>query len=142
MRILIAAVLCLSFAVLLPAQGPVGTWKTIDDDTGEAKSYVEIYKQGNELYGKVVRLLKSSPDRKCDKCSGERKDKPILQMVILENMQIKEGYWQSGRILDPEKGKWYTCNFWLKDGDPNVLVVRGYIGPFYRTQYWYRIKNQ
>ena len=42
-------------------------------------------------------------------------------------------------ILDPEKGKWYGCKLWLKDGDPNTLVVRGSIGPFYRTQYWYKV---
>lgn len=120
------------------AQSPLGTWKTIDDETGEAKSHVEVYEENGQLFGKVVKLLKSSPDRKCDKCPGDRKDKPVLQMVVLEKMQKKGGYWQSGRILDPEKGKWYTCSIWLKDGDPNVLVVRGYLGPFYRTQYWYR----
>lgn len=131
-------ILTCSLATALAAQSPVGVWKTIDDDTGEAKSHVQIYEQNGQLFGKVVRLLKSAPDRKCDKCPGERKNQPVLQMVVLENMRPKGGYWQSGRILDPEKGKWYTCNLWLKDGDPNVLVVRGYIGPFFRTQYWYR----
>ncbi|MBK6932476.1 MAG: DUF2147 domain-containing protein [Saprospirales bacterium] len=128
-----------AMAAMLQAQSPAGTWKTIDDDTGEAKSHVQLYIQDGQLFGKVVKLLKSSPDRKCDKCPGERRNQPVLQMVILENMQPKGGYWQSGRILDPEKGKWYTCKLWLKEGDPNVLVVRGYLGPFYRTQYWYRV---
>ena len=123
----------------LTAQSATGVWKTIDDDTGEAKSHVQIYEQNGQLFGKVVRLLKSAPDKKCDKCPGERKNQPVLQMVVLEKMQPKGGYWQSGRILDPEKGKWYTCSFWLKEGDANVLVVRGYIGPFFRTQYWYRV---
>lgn len=122
---------------MLAAQ--TGTWKTIDDNTGEAKSHVQLVEKDGKLTGKVVKLLKSAPDRLCDKCPGERKNQPVLNMIILENMQRKEGYWQSGRILDPEKGKWYTCSMWLKDGDPNVLVVRGYLGPFYRTQYWYRV---
>ncbi len=94
------------------------------------------------MFGKIARLLKSPPDKKCEKCPDERKNKPLLGMVILENMQRKEGYWQSGRILDPEKGKWYTCKFWLKEGDPNVLVLRGYLGPFYRTQQWYRVTEK
>lgn len=133
-------ILFLAFAGYgLNAQSPLGVWKTIDDETGEAKSHVQLYEQGGQLFGKVSQLLKSSPDRKCDKCPGDRKDKPVLQMVILENMQMKNGYWQSGRILDPEKGKWYTCSIWLKEDDPNVLVVRGYLGFFYRTQYWYRV---
>lgn len=120
-------------------QSVAGTWKTIDDDTGEAKSYVQLYEANGQLQGKVVRLLKSAPDRICDKCPGERKNQPVLNMIILENMRRKDGYWQSGRILDPEKGKWYTCSMWLKEGDPNTLVVRGYLGFFYRTQYWHRV---
>lgn len=125
-------------ALLTNAQSVTGVWKTIDDETGEAKSHLELFESGNKLYGKVVKLLKSAPDKKCDKCPGERKNQPILGMIVLTDMVKKEGFYQSGDILDPEKGKWYSCKLWLKEGDPNVLVVRGYIGPFYRTQYWYR----
>ncbi|MFN0013324.1 MAG: DUF2147 domain-containing protein [Saprospiraceae bacterium] len=138
MQKLVFSILLTVYGACLSAQSPVGIWKTIDDDTGEAKSHVQIYEEGGQVFGKVVRLLKHAPDRKCEKCPGERKNQPVLNMVILEKMQQKDGKWISGRILDPEKGKWYTCNLWLKDGDPNVLVVRGYWGPFYRTQYWYR----
>ena len=131
----------LFFAVSgLLAQSVTGIWKTIDDDTGEAKSQVQLYEKNGRLYGKVVRLLQHTPDRICEKCPDERKNQPVLNMVILENMQRKDGHWQSGQILDPEKGKWYTCSLWLKDGDPNTLVVRGYIGFFYRTQYWRRVE--
>ncbi len=126
-------------AVTLQAQSALGVWKTVDDETGEAKSHIQVYEQNGQVFGKVVRLLKSAPDKKCDKCPGERKDQPVLNMILLENMKSKGGYWQSGRILDPEKGKWYGCQLWLKEGDPNVLVVRGYLGPFYRTQYWHRV---
>ncbi|MEI6408510.1 MAG: DUF2147 domain-containing protein [Bacteroidota bacterium] len=128
------------FAMHTSAQNITGTWKTIDDETKEAKSYVELYDASGTLYGKVTKLLKSAPDKKCDKCPDERKDQPILGMIILVNMKQKEGYYQGGDILDPEKGKWYGCKMWLKDGDPNTLVVRGYLGPFYRTQYWYRVQ--
>jgi uncharacterized protein (DUF2147 family) len=125
--------------LLASAQSITGTWKTIDDETGEAKSHVEIFAADGKYYGKVAKMLKSSPDRKCDKCPGERKDQPILGMIVVVNMLEKKGLWESGDILDPEKGKWYKCKMWLKDGDPNTLVVRGYLGPFYRTQYWYRL---
>ena len=131
----------LSFMVFqLTAQSVAGTWKTIDDDTNEAKSYVQLYESGGKLYGKVAKLLKSAPDKKCDACPGERKNQPVLGMVVVENLQFKNGMYQDGRILDPEKGKWYTCKMWLKEGDPNTLVVRGYIGFLYRTQYWYRVQ--
>ena len=39
------------------AQDVTGKWKTIDDETGEAKSIVEIYKQNGKVYGKVVEIL-------------------------------------------------------------------------------------
>jgi len=133
------ALLLIFLAVTLQAQSALGVWKTVDDETGEAKSHIQVYEQNGQVFGKVVRLLKSSPDKKCDKCPGERKDQPVLNMILLENMKSKGGYWQSGRILDPEKGKWYGCQLWLKEGDSNVLVVRGYLGPFYRTQYWHRV---
>lgn len=128
------------FAAALSAQSVAGVWKTIDDETGQAKSHVQIYEQGGQFYGKVVQILTDRPDRLCEKCPGERKNQPVMNMIILENMVLKNGYWQSGRILDPEKGKWYGCKLWLKEGDANVLVVRGNIGPFYRTQYWYRVQ--
>lgn len=137
-------ILFLSVALFLSSslhgQSITGTWKTIDDETNEAKSYIDLFMGDGKLYGKVSKLLKSAPDKRCDKCPGERKDQPILGMIVLVNMKEKEGYWQSGDILDPEKGKWYSCKMWIKDGDPNTLVVRGYIGPFYRTQYWYRVQ--
>lgn len=131
------SLLLLAFGNMLYAQ--TGTWKTIDDNTQEANSHIQIYEQNGKLYGKIVKLLRHKPDRKCDNCPGERKDKPVLNMVIMEDMEHKDGYYQSGRVLDPQKGKWYSCSMWLKDDDPNVLIVRGYLWPFYRTQNWYRV---
>lgn len=121
-------------------QSFTGTWKTIDDDTKEAKSHVEIYKSGNKYAGKVAKLLLKPADSKCEKCTGGRQNKPIVGMTILENMVLDGNELQDGKILDPENGKLYTCKMWLKDGDPNTLVVRGYLFGFYRTQYWYRVK--
>lgn len=141
MKILkILAVACFAvFTLKTAAQSPIGTWKTIDDETGQAKSYVEIYESGGQLYGKITKLLQHGPDRVCEKCPGERKNQLVTGMVILENMAEKNGMWKGGRILDPEKGKWYTCEFWLKKGDPNQLELRGFIAFFYRTQTWHRV---
>lgn len=135
--------LILAFSLLLSgiiqAQSITGTWKTVDDETNEAKGHLDLFMGDGKLYGKISKLLKSTPDKRCDNCPGDRKNQPILGMIVLVDMKEKDGYWQSGNILDPEKGKWYSCKIWLKNGDPNTLVVRGYIGPFYRTQYWYRV---
>lgn len=139
-QLLLSLVFFFGLCLALQAQNLTGTWKTIDDETGEAKSHVELFVGDGKLFGKVTKLLKSSPDKLCDKCPGERKGQPILGMIVVVNMKEKGGHWQSGSILDPEKGKWYDCKMWLKSGDPNTLVVRGYLGPFYRTQYWYRVQ--
>ncbi|MBV6439769.1 MAG: DUF2147 domain-containing protein [Haliscomenobacteraceae bacterium CHB4] len=137
-KILFTLLACFAFAAA-QSQSVFGTWKTKDDETNEEKSHVEIYEAGGKMFGKVVKLLRERSDRLCDKCPGDRKNQPVLNMIILVNMLQKDGLWQSGDILDPEKGKWYGCRIWLKEGDPNTLVVRGYLGPFYRTQYWSRV---
>ena len=41
----------------LKAQKEVGLWKTIDDETGKPKSYVELYIKNGKLYGKVTDIL-------------------------------------------------------------------------------------
>lgn len=138
-KMILSLAACFTFAAA-QSQTVFGTWKTKDDETNEEKSHVEIYEAGGKLYGKVIKLLRESPDRLCDKCPGDRKNQPVLNMIILVNMLQKDGMWQSGDILDPEKGKWYGCKIWLKEGDPDTLVVRGYLGPFYRTQYWSRVR--
>ncbi len=131
--------LLLFVSKMLAAQTLTGTWRTVDDNTNEASSHVQIYESGGKFFGKVVKLLQDPDNEICEKCPGDRKNQLVLGMVILENMEMKEGYLQKGKILDPENGKTYTCKMWLKAGEPNVLVVRGYLFGFYRTQYWYRI---
>ena len=87
----ILAVACFAvFTLKTAAQSPIGTWKTIDDETGQAKSYVEIYESGGQLYGKITKLLQHGPDRVCEKCPGERKNQLVTGMVILENMARKK----------------------------------------------------
>jgi len=49
-----------------------------------------------------------------------------------------ENLWANGgKILDPENGKEYTVKMVPQEGGKK-LQVRGYIGPFYRTQVWLR----
>lgn len=124
----------------LQAQTPVGTWKTIDDKTGEAKSHIEIYEDGGKLYGKIVKLLRRGPETVCEKCPGAKKDKKLVGMVIIEDLKSKDEYWKDGSILDPESGKEYGCSIWFEDGTSDELKVRGkHWTGLYRTQTWYRL---
>ncbi len=121
---------------------PVGVWKTIDDDTGKAKSHVEITDRDGKLWGRITKLLnlppEEGPNPLCTECEGARKDQPIKGMTIMWNMEKRRRDWRGGHILDPENGNTYRCRIWL-DG-PDKLMVRGYLGPFFRTQTWHRVK--
>ena len=126
----------------LAQPNPVGLWKTIDDDTQQAKSYVRITDDGGVLSGKIEKLLDpAKQDAKCDKCTDARKDKPVLGLTIIEGAKKNpdEPYWDGGTILDPNNGKTYRLRLTPQDGG-KALQVRGYIGPFYRNQTWLRVE--
>ncbi len=122
----------------ISAQSPLGTWATIDDETGAEKSHVQIYEKDGKHFGKVVRMV-TAQNHNCDRCTDHRKDQPILGMVIIENMELKNGMWQGGKVLFPKQGKWYSMKYWLAPGDSDTLILRGFIGPFFRTQTWRRV---
>lgn len=123
------------------SQTVLGKWKTIDDETGSAKSIVEIYEQNNKVYGRVLQILEKGKENKtCEKCKGEKKNKPIKGLVIIEGLSKDDNSWEGGTILDPKNGKEYKCNLSLENA--NKLKVRGYVGfsLLGRTQYWTRVE--
>lgn len=138
----ISLLLVLMFSLEIYSQSVVGKWKTIDDETGKAKSIVEIYEKSGKIYGKVFDILEiENRNRVCSNCSGEDKNKPILGMVIIKGLTKEANQYTKGKILDPKNGKLYQCYITLESKDK--LKVRGFIGIalFGRTQYWYRVKN-
>ncbi|QQX76589.1 MULTISPECIES: DUF2147 domain-containing protein [Aequorivita] len=139
-KILLTCSLIVLTVLTTMAQDVTGKWKTIDDETGEAKSIVEIYKQDGKVYGKVVEIL--NPAKKnatCEECSGADKGKPIQGLVIIKGLEKDGDEYNDGTIMDPNNGKVYKCYIEL-DG-PNKLDVRGYIGfsLLGRTQTWTRV---
>ena len=124
------------------SQSAIGKWKTIDDKTGQPKSIVEIAEYNGLLYGKVIQLFRNpneDPQPKCNECTDDRKGQPILGMTILRDMKWNGKMYENGSICDPKNGTVYSCEMWLKSGDPNTLEVRGYWGFVYRTQNWIRV---
>lgn len=121
-------------------QSVVGKWKTIDDESGEPRSNVEVFERGGKLYGRIVKLYRKpteDQDPICTKCDEEdvRFKKKIIGMEILKNMVKDSDEYSGGEILDPNNGKIYRCKLWLEGKE---LKLRGYLGPFYRTQTWIR----
>lgn len=123
------------------AQDVFGTWKTIDDVTGEAKSIVEIYNENGKVYGKIKEILDpTAPENAtCQNCPGEDAEAPILGLVFIKGLTKDGDEYNDGQILDPESGNLYKCYIALES--QNKLKVRGYIGfsILGRTQYWYRV---
>lgn len=122
------------------SSSPIGLWKTFDDKTGNARAIVRIYEQAGKLFGRIERSFTPGAEhRVCAVCTDERKDQPILGLVIIRNMKSRDGEYAGGDILDPESGSVYRCRFHL-DQDGMRLIVRGYIGISLlgRTQTWQR----
>jgi len=109
--------------------GVAGLWRNIDDKTGEVKAEIRITETNGVVSGRIEKVLKkdAKSDDKCDKCEDDRKDKPIVGLEII----------RGDKILDPENGNDYRLRLTpIEDG--KKLQVRGYLGPFYRTQIWVR----
>ena len=126
---------------------PVGTWRNIDDKTGEAKAEIQIVDKEGVLSGRVIKSLRNDPNAKktCEDCKDDRKGQDIIGIEIIRGVKaepLSEFLWGGGgKILDPKNGSLYKCYINLIGNDK--LKVRGYIGVslFGRTQYWYRVTD-
>ncbi|MFM8467695.1 MAG: DUF2147 domain-containing protein [Oxalobacteraceae bacterium] len=129
-------------AAVMAENTPAGLWRTIDDQTGKEKSLVRIIEVNGEFRGTIEKLFREpgeDPNPNCDKCPGDKKNKPVIGMMILTGLKKDHNQWSSGEILDPQNGKTYKCKVWL-DNKGHDLHVRGFIGLSLlgRTQVWKR----
>ena len=118
----------------------VGKWKTVDDETGQDKSIVEVFKKSDgKYYGKILELLQKPENDKCVKCKDALKDKPLIGLEIINGLTKKDREYSGGTITDPKSGKTYKCTI-TRAGDK--LKVRGYVGfsLIGRTQTWSVVK--
>jgi len=131
----------------------IGVWKTVDDESGRTKSHVKIFKKGDKYHAKIIKLVdeqtlkdsgeKRFEDIKCDKCPADHgQGQPMYGLEMIWDMEKSSDKWKGGSIMDPKKGKVYTCTMWMDETDSSgdKLSVRGWVGFFYRTQTWYRVK--
>jgi uncharacterized protein (DUF2147 family) len=119
---------------------PEGLWKTFDDHTGEARALVRVYRQGDAFFGRVeATLVPGEEGQHCTACTDERKDQPVVGMVVMRGLKPDEDGFAGGDILDPESGSVYRCLLRLEE-DGKQLIVRGYLGLslFGRSQTWRR----
>ncbi|MBP7173121.1 MAG: DUF2147 domain-containing protein [Cloacibacterium sp.] len=118
-----------------------GKWKTIDDETKQPKSIVEIFKSSNgKYYAKISQLLIKPENNNCVKCTDDRKNKPLIGLEIVRGLSKDGNEFSGGTITDPKSGKTYKCT--IKPNGSDKLDVRGYIGfsLIGRTQTWHKVK--
>lgn len=113
-----------------------GQWNTVDEETGEVKAIVEFSERDGLFYGRIRKIFnKEHPDPVCEECDedDDRHMKKIIGMEIVRGLKYDGEVYGGGTILDPQNGRNYRCSIWIEGGN---LMVRGYWGPFYRTQIW------
>lgn len=123
----------------------LGKWKSIDDETGKARSYVQIYQTPNgQVEGKILEVIPGPGDEAdpiCDECPKDdpRYGKKVNGMTIITKMKLAANNKsaKSGKILDPETGNEYGCILSLNEAN-KTLKVRGFLGfaVLGRTQIW------
>ena len=61
---------------------PIATGK----DKGKERSHIEIFEKNGLYYGKNVKLNNAPANLLCRKCKSEKKDQPILGMVVIRDL--------------------------------------------------------
>jgi uncharacterized protein (DUF2147 family) len=104
--------------------------------TEDGAGVIEVGRCGNSVCGKLVRIVKSTPDAPTTDVNNTDpalRTRPILGMPILSNFADAGSDWR-GRIYDPRNGKSYK-SIVTKNADGS-LKVQGCIAIFCQTQVW------
>ena len=140
--------LMLAFALVLPGvpalaadlSSPAGLWRTVDDKTGaSAATSASTSWTASSTAGWNASSTRREAVQKCKKCTDDRRDQPVLGMVIMRGLHRDGDEWNGGRIVDPETGDTYRCKMHLVDGGQK-LELRGYVmmPVLGRSQTWKR----
>ncbi len=115
------AVAGISMATMAFAADPLHntTWQTFDE--GQPKGVVKITESNGVLTGKLIE-------------GSTAKAKQYVGTTVIRGLKADGGgKYSGGTITDPAKGKDYRMTASLSG---NTLDLKGYIGPFSRTQTW------
>ncbi len=113
--------------------------------TAQKDGKIEIYKQGNRYFGKLIwgkdtHHPDGSPKLDIKNEDPKLRKQPILGMVLMRDLEYEDQQWVNGRVYDPNNGKTYRCKLSFEG---EKLQIRGYLGisMFGRTEVWERVKH-
>ena len=141
-KIILLAMLFIATMANCQIEKIVGRWTTIDDEKNIPVSIINIYRGSDgKYYGQIEKILVKGEENKiCKACEGELRNKPVVGIVNVQNMEWRDGKLQGGTILDPNNGKTYYAKMWL-DPQTGKLILRGSLdkrGILGRNQEWIR----
>ena len=146
MKIILGTVLCSLISTITLAKDITGTWRYIDDKTGEAKGLVKIEKQSNGTYAgtalKITPRPGYTPKEFCTNCPAPYTNKPIVGLQVISGLKTENQVnYTNGRIIDPVSGKIYSLKGHLS-ADGKKLFLRGYLGisAMGRSQTWLSVE--
>jgi uncharacterized protein (DUF2147 family) len=120
----------------------VGVWSMPvlkGKDQGKERLQVEIYEKDGTYLGKIVKAHPGSPAKAlCTTCKKDRKDKPLMGMVILRDLKKEAGRYVDGKVYDVDEGKEYKCSVSL--ASPQKLKVTACLLFICDSHYWTRVK--
>lgn len=116
---------------------PVGTWRTIDDQTGQPRSLVRVTIENGKYVGRVIKLLNADSNI-CTTCKGKYAGKDLSGVTVFWGV-VAQGAnkYGGGSIVDPKTGTVYSVSM---NDNGKTMVVRGYKGVSLlgRNQTWQR----
>jgi len=134
----VVAILSAMLAAPLFAQdSAIGLWKNAEPDK---VTLIRISEEGGKLVGKIEKVLKNNVEdtqARCAKCKNGNKDKPMVGLQLIWDMEKDGNRWSGGKLLDPETGRVVNCRLETEEGG-KVLKVRGSIAFLSKTQTWTR----
>lgn len=132
LRLMAFGALVMAAAPALAADAVAGRWVTAEKD-----GVILIAPCGKALCGTIDRFLVPPPEgvgqRDVNNPDAKLRSRKLLGLPILSGFTADGDLWR-GRIYDPKSGKTYRSV--IRRKGPNVLEVKGCVGPFCQTQEW------
>ena len=146
MKKVFGAILITLISTSVFSQDITGTWRYIDDKTGEPKGLVKMEKQANGTYAgtalKATPRPGYTPKEFCTNCPAPYTNKPIIGMQVISGLKTEDQInYTNGKIIDPVSGKLYSLKGKVSPNGKK-LFLRGYIGvsAVGRSQTWLRVE--